>query len=126
MDRILQHFSLWYRLKKCIAWILRYGSKLLLTSRRRKLGQEVTVSGNAANPLSIEEMNFAEVEILKYIQRQSYGKELSTLKDGQRHNNKEKSQRPEVTSVKKSSCIYKLDPVLVDGLLRTVDALAVH
>ena len=38
VDRIIRHHSSWYRLKKCIARVLRYRQKLLQACRRRKEG----------------------------------------------------------------------------------------
>ena len=34
VDRILLHFSSWYSLKKCIAWVLHYHQKLILLKRK--------------------------------------------------------------------------------------------
>ena len=77
-------------------------------------------SGDPISPLSMEEINSAKAEILKYVQRQSYTKEISSLKETERHDEKESpcDRSRETTSVKKSSSVYKLDPVLVDGVLR--------
>ena len=55
--------------------------------------------------ISVEEMRAAELEILKAIQRHHFPEEMrSVTRSG--------------STVKKSSCLRSLDPILVDGLLR--------
>ena len=61
------------------------------------------------------EIQNAEIEILKYVQEQSFKEErgiLSTVTESQ------KMSRKNAKLVKKASSLYKLDPVFNDGLLR--------
>ena len=60
VDRIIRHHSSWYRLKKCIAWILRYHQKLLQACRRRKEGVAKPLVIEKAKPISLEEMKSSE------------------------------------------------------------------
>ena len=53
-------------------------------------------------PITVSDMIKAEKSVLKYVQRQHFAEEISSLKKGQ---------------IKKSSAIYKLDPKQVDNLL---------
>ena len=53
-------------------------------------------------PITVSDMIKAEKSVLKYVQRQHFTEEISSLKKGQ---------------IKKSSAIYKLDPKQVDNLL---------
>jgi len=78
INRVLHHYSSWYRLKRCIAFILRYRLKLL--TRCQDKTKPLVSQGNL-EPLCVEEMNSAEAEILKYIQRQSFHDELSNLRE---------------------------------------------
>lgn len=40
LDRMVQSYSSWHRLKKVMAWILRYRSNLLHECHRRKEGKD--------------------------------------------------------------------------------------
>ena len=118
VDRIIRHHSSWYRLKKCIAWILRYRQKLLQACRRRKECVAKPFVIEKAEPISLEEMKSAEKEILKYVQKRSFKEEMSCLlskkgKDKEPSRNGKRSPH----LVKKSSPIFKLDHVQVDQLL---------
>ena len=57
--------------------------------------------GNKLVPLSVEEMDLAEKEILKNVQRESFPEEVLNP-----------------SLIKKSSTIVKLDAKMIDGLLR--------
>ena len=65
-------------------------------------------------PLSISEINEAENEIIKYVQKQTFKDELAS-ESGVGNNTRETANR---NNLKKNSSIYKLDPVLENGLLR--------
>lgn len=83
----------------------------------RKTKLKVLVSEKPC-PISVEEMHSAEIEILKYVQRQSFREELSCLQNKETDVKRTKSvQTDRRRSVKKSSSIVKLDPELRDGLL---------
>ena len=63
-------------------------------------------------------MHSAEIEVLKYVQRQCFREELVCLQGKESEVEVKKSVRARSTrSVKKSSSIAKLDPELRDGLL---------
>ncbi|XP_015774303.1 PREDICTED: uncharacterized protein LOC107352486 [Acropora digitifera] len=85
---------------------------------RRKEGGAKALTYGKASPISVEEMHSAEVEVLKYVQRQSFSEELVCLLDKESEVELKKSVRASCArSVKNSSSIAKLDPVLRDGLL---------
>jgi len=98
--------SSWHRLKKSIAWFLRYRENLRLASTRKKLA--ISSSNAPWRRINTEEMRAAELEILKCVQLHYFLEELQSLtKSG-----------VDVAHVKKTSGLRSLDPVLVDGLLR--------
>lgn len=68
--------------------------------------------------ISLEGMKFAEWETLKYVQQRSFKEEMSCLLS-ERKNDEELSQHSKRSPyrVKKSSLIYKLDPLQLDELL---------
>ena len=113
---MFERFSSWTRLKRIVSWILRYKNILRRQSQRRKANELISYQSNAVMiaPLSVSEMNEAEKEILKHVQKQSFTDELHTLS----RISKETQETSNKNSVKKCSSIYKLDPVLQDGLVR--------
>ena len=116
LDRMMQSCSSWYKLKKLIAWMLRYRSHLLRESRRRKKDKDKELVTEKPCPISVEEMRSAE--ILKHVQRQSFKEELSCLQNKEADVKRAKSvPMGRRKSVKKSSSIVKLDPELHGGLL---------
>ena len=102
LNRIFERISSWYRLKKFVAWMMRYKEQLKRQHARRAEGQSTILQhGTKLIPLSVEEMNLAEKEILKNVQRESFPDEVLNP-----------------SLIKKSSTIVKLDPKMVHGLLR--------
>ena len=97
IEQMIQYFSSWFKLKKHIAWILRYRSKLLSASQKTKKKQEITFSSKAPMPIAAEEIQCAEIEIVKYVQRRCFAGEVSSSK---------------------SSKLHKLNAFRVNGLLR--------
>ena len=69
LGRIISNFSSWFRLKKFIAWILRYRLKLLQSSRRRKEGVDKQLVKGKPEPISVEEIKTAEVDIYSSMYR---------------------------------------------------------
>ncbi|KAL2089190.1 hypothetical protein ACEWY4_016089 [Coilia grayii] len=55
--------------------------------------------------LTVEDLSRAEMEVVKYSQRQTYAEEIQVLQQGKSY-------------VKRNSSIFKLDPYLQDGVLR--------
>ncbi|GAA6099981.1 uncharacterized protein LOC117805176 [Tachysurus ichikawai] len=116
------HYSSWMRLKKGIAWILRFRNILSDLSKEKKrlmtdycdmdkLQQETLdkemqkfKSNMTSKLLSTEELEKAELEIIPLCQKKRYSEELSSLlKDG---------------LVKRSSELHKLNPVLHLDIIR--------
>lgn len=113
---LIHYYSSWIRLKKAVAWWLKYKEWLLSCSRKRK---QITAnqSGESMEQamctfkttavlrgLTVEDMEKAELAIIQFCQRRKFSEEYSCL---------ERSQ-----NVKKSSHLYKLCPRLEDGVLR--------
>ena len=88
--------SSWSLLVKVVAWLFRYRNNLLKASKGD------TPRNGSLILITLEEIQRAEGEILKDVQRQSFPEETANPK---KH-------------VKKSSRLHKLDPIVADGLLR--------
>ena len=79
MDDIISRFSSWERLKKFAAWMLCYRENLYKTANKPVTeGSSIFI----AAPVTVDEIPLAEEEILKYVQRKNYGKELVCLNTG--------------------------------------------
>ncbi|KAJ8414191.1 hypothetical protein AAFF_G00050610 [Aldrovandia affinis] len=116
IQQFLEYFSSWFRLKKAVAWILKLRSILLCSCHKRnELKASLTQSevdkamksfktGLTRSNLTVENLKEAELEIIHFSQRWKFSEEISTLQKGD--------------SVKTSSHIYKLKPILQDGVLR--------
>lgn len=75
--------------------------------------------GRETEPINVDEINRAEKEVLKFVQRQSFEEEMSRLEqkgEGSGDNGSKRSKEKELV-VKKTSAIYKLAPMKIDGLL---------
>ena len=98
-DRLIEFFSSFYRLKLAVAWLLR----VKLCMRERLKCSESVLNMSA---VSVSELNDAETSLLKYVQRTCFSKCYSSLLKGS------------LEHVTKSSPLYKLKPIFVDGLIR--------
>ena len=100
--------SSWYRLKKSIAWFLHYRDNLRRLTERKKSRESIrSVRMKDLCFITVEEMQTAELEILKNVQRYHFPEEF-----------KELGKSKNATCVRKSSSLRSLDPIFVDGLLR--------
>ena len=87
--------SSWSLLVKVVAWLFRYRNNLFKESKGDK------PRNGSLTLTTLEEIQHTEGEILKHVQRESFLKETANPKK----------------QVMKSSRLYKLDPIFVDGLL---------
>ena len=69
IDPILEWFSSWNRLKKFVAWMLRYQRNLREAYSSRKKNELRNCSGQNIKPITVDEMRIAEREVLKYVHR---------------------------------------------------------
>ena len=100
IDGMINYYSDHYRLKKDVAWLVRW-----VQSMRR--GKDVN-----AGLLTLSELRNAEDILVKRVQEDDYAEQISLLRAG--------------NSVKHTSHIKGLDPVLVSGLLVVGGRLNMH
>ena len=96
VDELLERRSSWMGLKTDVAWILRFVAYL-----RSKVDPSTPVESGR---LSVAELGTAETAIIRYIQEKSFPREVQILHAGGRQS---------VKSVKKSSALYKLNPLVM-------------
>lgn len=125
LTRMISYFSSWTGLKRPVAWMLRFKNWLLACCQKRKqLTTELAQSDldviqqgcsvkknmeafkreNGSSCLSVEELEKAELGIIRFCQRKKFPEEFSRQQQGK--------------SVKGHSHIYKLCPLVEDGVLR--------
>ena len=63
IDDILKQFSSWYKLKKIVAWLIRYKANLREARRKRQLGHSMTYG--EIRTIRVEELKNAETEIAR-------------------------------------------------------------
>ena len=94
-DLLISYHSTLYRLKLATAWLIRFKEYLF--------AKATVKSVPSTGQITVQEMQLAEMNLIKYIHRQRFP-EISVLKSGK--------------GLKKGSSFYKLDPILVDNILR--------
>ncbi|XP_060575444.1 uncharacterized protein LOC132732937 [Ruditapes philippinarum] len=101
-EKLINYYSSWYKLKKGVAWILKYRNEL--RKRVHQQGQKGVVEPEESARLSVDDLLEAEKAIVMYTQRTVFKEEIELLKKGHH--------------VSRKSSIRKLDPYLDGGLLR--------
>ena len=95
IDQFFRRYSCWYRLRKAVAWLIRFGNWLLKGKPK------------SVRSLDVEELQSAEKAILIYLQRRHYANEVHHLKSN------------ENGCISSRSPIYNLKPFKdKDGLLK--------
>ena len=87
-EKLINHYSSWYRLKRAIAWLLKF---------QELLKNMDDYNRDKAN-ISIQDIKKAEKIVIKYAQKKHYGKELKKLSQGD--------------PVNRSSNLVSLNPVM--------------
>jgi len=104
--------------KRDIAWLLRFKQYLYATVKNE-------ATSNMTLSLTVEEMNEAEIQIARYIQQRYFPEKFQHLNDKGLVDNC--SVRLGQHLVKKSSSLYRLEPVkLKDDVLRVGGRLRSH
>jgi len=126
----LGRFSSWQKAKMAVALCLRYKRKLRekvrIKSKDKETSHETleekTCNDASANSLiTVTNLEEAEIEIIKLVQRDAFASEIKSLQDiqantkyGSRESDKEKK-----ATLKKTSALHSLDPLLdYNGILR--------
>ena len=95
VDKPITYFSSWYKLKKASAWILKF--KAYIMSCRLK---DIRLD----KKLTVDDLRAAESALIMYEQRQCFGDVIQRM--------------PNKVPVFKQSSVMKLDPIVIDGIMR--------
>ena len=108
----LQYFSDWNRARRAVALLIRLQKRCKGRQANGEAVQEKRGS-NITEPISVDEICQAELEIIRTVQREAFPREMK-LRHGM-----PTQQRAEERSVKKASVISQLDPFVHEsGVLR--------
>ncbi|XP_015764337.1 PREDICTED: uncharacterized protein LOC107343283 [Acropora digitifera] len=113
-----ERFSSWQRLKTAVALCIEYDA---LQMRKPLLGQSCKTDSYLAAGIMVQELEQAEVEILKIVQRDAFDNEVKTLKESHAQTEGVRKDRQcakeKKALLKKTSSLHTLDPY-VTGVLR--------
>lgn len=116
LERLLW-FSDWNRAKRAVALCLRLQRNYKTKEGGNIVGREVTRQNKGTkllDPINVEELRVAEIEIVKAVQKEAFPKEMALLQSA--NTEQEKTKR---SSIKKTSALRRLDPFVdEDGILR--------
>lgn len=109
--KLLMYFSSWTKLRRAVAWILKLKERLKQQTKEKQKIKNIACGkligakqeNKWAPKLSVEDLSLAEEAIVRFVQRRYYEDEMAALSSG---------------VVRRSSHLYKLDPVVVDGVMR--------
>ena len=114
LDKIFTRFSSWYRLKRFVAWMLRY-RRALHKACKKDSSKEREAKRRPIQHLTVEELHEAELEIVKIVQERSFREEIAAISQNLKSScNANVAPNP----IKRSSHLYKLDPVYDKRVLR--------
>ncbi|XP_028405254.1 uncharacterized protein LOC114527759 [Dendronephthya gigantea] len=133
INKLIEYYSDWYRLRKAVAIMLRV-RKLLKERRLRNKArnlQQLTVDGKnriskgrkplpLVPPMTLQELKEAEDAIIRCVQEQSYGEEIRAINDIMKSDETvvRKLEKQKKAQIKKTSSIHRLNPFLSQGILR--------
>ena len=103
LEELFKTFSSWMKLKRFVAWILRF-KKNLRDLAARGMEKERSASKTKIQPINVEELRQAERAIIQVVQSKAFKEELLSLKGPPKE-------------LKRSSSILRLDPILVDEII---------
>jgi len=116
LNQLFGCFSQWYGLKNVVAWILRYRANLRKAVGHCKSGSMPHSHVRRIEPITVEELDKAEREILVH-EREFQGRDRHP-KECKCRRIKRSTPTTKKIQIKKSSKISRLDPRLMDSLLR--------
>nr|XP_054772234.1 uncharacterized protein LOC129280210 [Lytechinus pictus] len=110
---LVNYYSDWIRLKRAVCWFKRFLRWIVLKSKNK--AKDVSKDNSLKARITLKEMEVAESMILKFVQKDNFAQEIRCL---ERKESAVGENRRGSSGIRKTSRIYKLDPVINEGLLR--------
>ena len=96
IDDLILRASSFHKLKRRVAWLLKFKEYLILKALKKQQQQKPEIT--------LDVLKQAEQEIITHVQRANFPEEYETLRDGKK-------------TVKRSSSLYKLSPILRNNII---------
>lgn len=127
LDTLISRYSSWNKLKKGIAWLMRFKEFFMHTCRSQDRKRDVKAMNRCY--LSVKEMRQAEEQLVLFVQNQAFSKEIAMLRQIDVQNSIKIEQKNSTSTgitvssinqrkMKTARALYKLNPKLEDGILR--------
>ena len=127
VNQLVTHSS-WFRLRRAVAWILKFKKFLCARSKIKQKAQKVErkldneeING-IDNFLTLNDLHEAEMAVLKHVQASAYPEEIKVLEKQTKHaqvnHTSSDGSKPSESQVKTNSHICKLRPFMMEGVLR--------
>ena len=111
----LEGLSSWNRARRAVALCLRFKQRLINKLIQNGSQEAYTQLPTLEQPMTVAEMNAAEIEIFGSVQHEHFGAELKALQKLETR----RTARVKNVSARNTSCLYRLDPFLDQhGLIR--------
>ena len=118
ISSLLERYSSWQRLRRVVAWLLRFKSWFIEKYGQSSVNTKVQKSSQSGPLLSVDEVQRAEREVVRHVQRLSFPEVIQAM---QRIRSLKPSRQltSELKNLKIPAHIRKLHPLLDDmGILR--------
>ena len=118
LSRLIKRYSTWQRLRRAVAWLLRFRTWFIERYRPRSINSRAQGCLEMGPLLSVEEVKYAEREVIKHVQRLSFPDVINAM---QRIDPSKPPRQvaSDVKSFKIPAYMRKLHPFLGDvGILR--------
>jgi transposase InsO family protein len=116
LTKMFKRFSSWERLRVAVAWLLRY-KNFLVKAYRLRHRKVNNANAERSGAVTVQELKDAEMEIIKYVQRQSFPREITSLKECKPSRSKCGVLVSGKKTVERTSPTFKLNPLLLDDVL---------
>ena len=109
---MMLQYSSWYKFRRAVAWLLRF---VEFVKGRRHLRVSSPVDVPSCGRLSIDELRYAEAQIIKYVQKSAFLPVIKALQDA----GHEEPEKLTLKNIGSFGSVYKLRPFLDgEGMLR--------
>ena len=119
LTKLFHRFSSWDKLRKAFGWLLRFKIWFIQKHRRLSVNSSLSMSHTLRGDLSVNEVQVAEREIFRHVQKLSFPDVVEALQRLTRSQESPRQVKPGLRKLKMTTLLSKLNPVLDgEGILR--------
>ena len=124
LTKLFHRLSSWDKLRKAFAWLLRFKIWFIQKHRRLSVNSSLSMSHTLRGDLSVNEVQVAEREIFRHIQKLSFPDVVEALQRLTRSQESLREVKPGLKKLKMAMSLSKLNPMLDgEGILRVAGRL---